>query len=123
MSVSIQIVYLLSVIGAIGINLHLLSVVLRRPDQIISRYLIVVFSISVSVCTAWLGLSLATSAETALFWTRLRLVIFALAPAIYANTLFILLCGAAPMDSMAARHPAVDYPHGQSAFRTLQPTQ
>ena len=88
MSVSIQIVYLLSVIGAIGINLHLLSMVLRRPDQIISRYLIVVFSISVSVCTAWLGLSLATSAETALFWTRLRLVIFALAPAIYANTLF-----------------------------------
>jgi signal transduction histidine kinase len=88
MSFLAQVLYLMSVLGAIGINLYLLHMTADRLSQTIIRYLTVIFSTSIIASITWLGLSLAPTQEVAFFWTRLRLIVFAFVPLVLAASLF-----------------------------------
>lgn len=107
MSVAVQIGYLLSIVGAIAINLYLLHIASRHPDQVIMRYLMAFFVISIAASISWLGLSLAQSKEVAFFWTRLRLIILALVGAVLSMALFHRNQRAAPprCEVYCVRHP------------------
>lgn len=69
-----QISYLLSIGGAILINLYVLHECAKQRNQAATRYLMyaIIFTLVVIMC--WLGLSLAPTAEVAFFWARIRLV-------------------------------------------------